>query len=114
MKAVILIGGEATRLQPLTWNIPKAMVPVLNTPFLELVLRYLSQHDVKDIILTQSRLMPLAGYFGDGSQYGIRLSYNSEDKPLGTAGAVKMPKSLWMKPFWCSTAMSLPTLISGL
>jgi len=89
MKAVILIGGEATRLRPLTQNIPKAVVPVLNTPFLELVFRHLSRHGVRDIVLTQSRLMPIAGYFGDGSQFGIRIDYTNEDAPLGTAGAVK-------------------------
>jgi len=90
MKAVILIGGEATRLLPLTCNIPKAMVPVLNTPFLEYVIRHLSEHQVKDIILAQSHLSPsIESYFGDGSQFGVKLSYIIEDTLLGTAGAVK-------------------------
>ena len=53
MKAVILVGGKATRLEPLTCNIPKALVPVLNAPFLEHVIRHLSRHQVKDIILAQ-------------------------------------------------------------
>ena len=51
MKAVILVGGKATRLQPLTATLPKAMVPVLNTPFLEHVIRHLSRHRIKEIIL---------------------------------------------------------------
>ena len=89
MKAVILVGGEATRLHPLTYNIPKAMVPVLNTPFLEHVVHYLSKHQIKDIILAQSHLHSLQSYFGDGSHIGIKLSYVVEDAPLGTAGAVK-------------------------
>ena len=90
MKAVILVGGEATRLHPLTCNIPKAMVPVLNTPFLDHVIRYLSRHQIEDIILAQGRLsQPIESYFGDGSQFGVRLSYTVEDSPLGTAGAVK-------------------------
>ena len=90
MKAVILVGGEATRLLPLTCNIPKAMVPVLNTPFLEHIIRYLSEHQIKDIILAQSCLsQPMEGYFKDGSQFGVKLSYTTEDTPLGTAGAVK-------------------------
>ena len=88
MKAVILVGGEASRLLPLTCNIAKAMIPVLNTPFLEYVIRYLSQHQIKDIILTQGRLS-IESYFGNGSQFGVRLSYTIEDNPLGTAGAVK-------------------------
>ena len=90
MKAVILVGGEATRLLPLTCNTPKAMVPVLNTPFLEHVIRYLSQHQIKDIILTLSHLsQPIESYFGNGSQFGVRLYYSIEDTPLGTGGAVK-------------------------
>jgi len=90
MKATILVGGEATRLHPLTHNIPKAMVPVLNTPFLEYVIRHLSSHGIKDIILAQSHFsQPIESYFGNGSQFGIKLRYVIEDIPLGTAGAVK-------------------------
>ncbi len=90
MKAIILTGGEATRLRPLTCNTPKAMVPVLNTPFLEHVIRHLSQHQVREIVLTLSqRQQPIKRYFRDGSQFGVRLSYTIEDTPLGTAGAVK-------------------------
>jgi len=90
MKAVILVGGEATRLLPLTCNTPKAMVPVLNTPFLEHVIGYLSWHQVKDITLAQSHLaQTIKGYFGNGSRFGVRLGYSVEDAPLGTAGAVK-------------------------
>jgi len=90
MKAVILVGGKATRLEPLTCNIPKAILPVLNTPFLEHVIHHLSRHQVKDIILAQGHLaQPIEGYLGDGNQFGVKLSYIVEDTPLGTAGAVK-------------------------
>ncbi len=90
MKAVILVGGEATRLLPLTCNIPKAMVPVLNTPFLEHVIRHLAKHQIKDIIVAERHLsQTIESYFGDGSQFGVKLSYTIEDKPMGTAGAVK-------------------------
>ena len=92
MKAVILVGGEGTRLRPLTCNLPKAMVPVLNIPFLECVLRYLCKHQIKDIILAQGFLsQPINKYFGDGSQcdsknvvscgspaYSLRRSFASE------------------------------------
>ena len=89
MRAVILVGGEATRLRPLTCTMPKAMVPVLNTPFLEHVIRHLSSHRVRDIILAQGRLSPpLQSYFGDGSQIGVKLSYSVEDILLGTAESV--------------------------
>jgi len=90
MKAVILVGGQATRLLPLTCNTPKAMVPLLNIPFLEYVIRYLSKHQIKDIILAQGYLaQPIEEYLGNGSQLGVNLSYVVEDVPLGTAGAVK-------------------------
>jgi len=90
MKAVILVGGEATRLRPLTCNIAKAMVPVLNTPFLEHVIAHLSEQQVKDIVLAQGRLaQPIESYFEDGRRFGVRLTYIVEDEPLGTAGAVK-------------------------
>ena len=94
MKAVILVGGEGTRLQPLTCNTPKALVPVLNTPFLEHVIRHLGKHQVKEIILAQGHLaQPIESYLGDGSRLGVRLSYVAEDTPLGTAGAIKNAES---------------------
>jgi len=90
MKAVILVGGEGTRLQPLTCNTPKALVPVLNIPFLEHVIRHLSKHGVKDVVLTIGHLAePIEGHFGDGSRLGVRLNYAVEDTPLGTAGGIK-------------------------
>ncbi|MBI4304483.1 MAG: NDP-sugar synthase [Chloroflexi bacterium] len=90
MKAVILVGGKATRLLPLTANTPKAMVPVLNVPFLEHVIRHLSRHEVKEVVLAQGHLaQSIERYLGDGSQLGVRLHYSNEDIPLGTAGAVK-------------------------
>lgn len=94
MKAVILVGGKATRLLPLTCNIPKAIIPVLNAPFLEHVIRHLSRHRIKDIILAQGHLaQPMEGYFGDGRQFGVKFSYVVEDTPRGTAGAIKNAES---------------------
>jgi len=90
MKAVILVGGEGTRLHPLTCNTPKAMVPVLNTPFLEHVIGHLGEHGVVDIVLAMGHLAgPIESYLGDGSRFGVRLHYSIEDDPLGSAGAVK-------------------------
>ncbi len=90
LKAVILVGGEGTRLHPLTYEIPKAMVPVLNRPFLEHTIAYLKNYKVKDIILALSYLPEaIQNYFGDGSNSGVKLNYAVEDNPLGTAGAVK-------------------------
>lgn len=90
MKAVIIVGGEGTRLRPLTCNTPKAMLPVLNKPFLEHMTHYLRGHGVDDIILALCYLpQRIEGYFGDGSEFGMKLTCVMEDSPLGTAGAVK-------------------------
>ena len=90
MKAVILVGGLGTRLRPLTYNTPKSLVPVLNRPFLEYVLRRLKEHGVDEVILALSHLAPpIEACFGDGSRLGLKISYVLEKSPLGTAGAVK-------------------------
>jgi len=89
-KAVILVGGQGTRLRPLTYNTPKPMVPVLNVPFLEHVIRNLKEHNVTEIVLAQHYLAEsMTNYFGDGSKLGVKLYYVMEDSPRGTAGAVK-------------------------
>ena len=90
MQAVILVGGQAVRLRPLTTNTPKSMVPVLNRPFLEYVIWNLSRHGVKEIILAQHHLAgPIESYLGNGSQFGVRLTYVIEEEARGTAGAIK-------------------------
>jgi mannose-1-phosphate guanylyltransferase len=95
MKAVILVGGEATRLRPLTCNTPKMMVPVLNRPFFEHLAGYLKKHNIMDIILAIGKSPEqIQDCFGDGSNFGVRLSYSIEDVPLGTAGAVKNAERL--------------------
>ncbi len=101
MKAVILVGGEGIRLRPLTCNTTKAMVPILNMPFLEYVLRYLKRHDIKDVILAMSYLPDLIqGQLGDGSELGVRLSYAIEREPLGTGGAIKNVEAKLTEPFF--------------
>ncbi len=95
MKAVILVGGEGTRLRPLTCNLSKTMVPVLNRPFLVYLFTYLKQHGVTDIILSAGYLPDaMRDYFGDGGRLGVRLTYLVESSPLGTSGAVKNAASL--------------------
>lgn len=90
MKAVILVGGEGTRLRPLTYHIHKTMAPVLNEPFLEHMIYYLKEYGVDDIVLAMCYLpQSIKDYFGDGSRFGVNLAYVLEDSPLGTAGAVK-------------------------
>lgn len=101
MKAVILAGGEGTRLRPLTCNITKAMMPILNKPFLEYLIRYLKGHDIRDIILTMGYLPhSIQGYFGDGAELGVHLTYLVEEQPLGTGGAVKNAEALLDESFF--------------
>lgn len=101
MKAIILVGGEGTRLRPLTCQTPKAMVPVLNRPFLEHVVEHLRKHSVDTIILTLCYLPePIQSYFGDGSRFGVKMVYIEEKVALGTAGAVKNAEFLFDSPFF--------------
>ena len=90
MKAIILVGGEGTRLRPLTYTVVKAMVPILNKPFIDYVFRYLISHKIREIILAMGYKPDcITDYFGDASQLGTKLVYSVETEPLGTAGAVK-------------------------
>ncbi len=90
MKALILVGGQATRLRPLTCNTPKAMIPVINIPFMGHVIQHLYQHQIREIVLAQGYLAePIEQYLGDGIQFGVKLTYVVEETPLGTAGAIK-------------------------
>lgn len=90
MKAVIMAGGEGTRLRPLTSNQPKPMVPVINRPVMEYIIELLKSHGITDIIATLHFLPALVrNYFGDGKDMGVNIAYSTEDSPLGTAGSVK-------------------------
>jgi mannose-1-phosphate guanylyltransferase len=101
MKAVILVGGEGTRLRPLTCNTPKAIVPILNRPFLEHMLGYLKEHGITGAILAMGYLPdPIQSCLGDATQLGVRLTYLVEESPLGTAGAVKNAESYLDGPFF--------------
>jgi mannose-1-phosphate guanylyltransferase/phosphomannomutase len=90
VKAVILAGGEGTRLRPLTSNQPKPMLPMANRPMLEHIVKLLSDHGFDDIVVTVAFLAnQIRNYFGDGSDFGVQMRYASEDTPLGTAGSVR-------------------------
>jgi mannose-1-phosphate guanylyltransferase/phosphomannomutase len=91
MKAVIMAGGQGTRLRPLTSNQPKPMIPIVNIPCMEHIVGLLKRHGFSDIAVTL-QFMPdeIMDYFGDGSDWGVNMSYSIEDAPAGTAGSVKM------------------------
>ena len=90
MKAVIMAGGEGTRLRPLTCNRPKPMVPVAGKPVMEHIVSLLRTHGISNIAVTLQYLPDhISDYFGDGSSFGMRMRYYIESKPLGTAGSVR-------------------------
>ena len=90
MKAVVMAGGEGTRLRPLTSNRPKPLVPVLNKPIAQHIIEHLRDAGVTEVVMTLYYLAEeIEKYFGDGSDYGVNLIYSIEDTPLGTAGSVK-------------------------
>lgn len=91
MQAIILAGGEGTRLRPLTDSVPKPMLPVMNRPMLCHIINLLKKHGVTDIAMTLCyRPETIREYFGDGSRFGVHLTYFTEKEPLGTAGSVKL------------------------
>lgn len=88
-QAVIMAGGKGTRLHPYSASFPKPLMPLGETPVLELLLRRLKAAGVEEVVLAVNHLRHLIhAYFGDGSELGLRLIYSAEDKPLGTAGAL--------------------------
>ncbi|MFW5667073.1 MAG: sugar phosphate nucleotidyltransferase [Coleofasciculus sp.] len=91
MRAVLMAGGSGTRLRPLTCDLPKPMVPVLNRPIAEHIINLLKRHNITEVIATLYYLPDvMRDYFQDGSDFGVQMTYAvEEDQPLGTAGCVK-------------------------
>jgi len=89
MQAVILAGGKGTRLRPYTAVLPKPLVPIGDYPIMEIVVRQLKKHGVREIVVSTGHLAELIeSYFGNGKKYGVCISYVRERKPLNTAGAL--------------------------
>lgn len=84
-----MAGGEGTRLRPLTSNAPKPMMPIANAPMMEHIVKLLRRHGFDDIVVTVAFLANhIRNHFGDGSEFGVRMVYATEETPLGTAGSV--------------------------
>ena len=91
MKAVVMAGGEGTRLRPLTSNQPKPMVPVVGKPCMEHILELLRDHGMNEVIVTVAFLpQAIRSYFGEGETLGMQIGYSVEESPLGTAGSVRL------------------------
>ncbi|HSD77188.1 MAG TPA: NDP-sugar synthase [Solirubrobacteraceae bacterium] len=95
MQAVILVGGEGTRLRPLTSTVPKPVVPLVDRPFIAYMLEWLRGHGVDDVIMSCGFLATsVRNVLGDGSAYDLRLRFVEEPEPRGTGGALKYAESL--------------------
>jgi mannose-1-phosphate guanylyltransferase len=100
VQAVILVGGEGTRLRPLTSTIPKPVVPLVDRPLMSYMLEWLKGHGVEDVVMSMGYLATaLRNVLGDGSAYGLRIRYVEEPEPRGTAGALKFAEPLLEERF---------------
>src|SRR5918997_4318076 len=100
MKAVVMAGGEGSRLRPLTINRPKPMVPLADRVVMAQIIELLKQHGVTQIVVTLQYLANvIQDHFGDGSAFGVHIDYVVEENPLGTAGSVKNAEHLLQEPF---------------
>ena len=95
MKAVVMAGGEGTRLRPLTSNRPKPLVPILGKPIAQHIVEHLQRAGITDIVVTLYYLGDeIRNYFGDGAELGVHMTYSVEETPLGTAGSVKQAEDI--------------------
>ena len=95
-----MAGGEGTRLRPLTSNQPKPMMPVGNRPMMEHTVKLLKKHGFDDIVVTVAfQANAIRTYFGNGSEFGVRMVYATEENPLGTAGSVRNAMDELQEPF---------------
>lgn len=94
-KAFILAGGKGTRLRPITYEIPKPMVPIQGRPLLEHTIDLLKKYDIRDIIISIGFLgNKIQEHFGNGSKFGVRIKYVTENEPTGTAGPLRIAQPL--------------------
>ena len=102
MQTVILAGGLATRLRPLTEKIPKSMIRINGRPFLEYQIEVLKDNGIVEVILCLGYLgFLIKEYFGDGRRFGIEIKYSEDgERPLGTGGALKKAEKLLQDPFF--------------
>ncbi|MFZ4515773.1 MAG: sugar phosphate nucleotidyltransferase [Acidimicrobiia bacterium] len=118
MKAIVLVGGEGTRLRPLTLTTPKPLLPIANVPFLERQLRWLERSGVTDVVLSLGYLPEAFRAHFPGSKFGeMRLEYAVEETPLGTAGGIRFAAaSVDERVIVCNgdvlTTLDLPALIA--
>lgn len=100
MKAIIMAGGEGSRLRPLTCDCPKPMVPLMDRPVMSYTLELIRRHGISEAAVTLQYLPDrVSDYFGDGEQFGVSMRYYVENEPLGTAGSVRQAKDFLTETF---------------
>jgi len=100
MQALILAGGEGTRLRPLTWTVPKPVVPLANRPFITYMIDWLGRHGFDEIVMSCGFLADgVREVLGTGKLNGVTIRYVDEPEPLGTAGAVKLAEPVLRERF---------------
>ncbi|MCS7263769.1 MAG: NDP-sugar synthase [Armatimonadetes bacterium] len=99
MRAMIMAAGEGTRLRPLTYARPKALVPILTVPIMENIVRWLKKEGINELAVNlHYKGVEIENYFGDGSTFGVSINYLREEQPHGTAGAVRMMAEFLKEP----------------
>ncbi|MBI4147086.1 NTP transferase domain-containing protein [Candidatus Woesearchaeota archaeon] len=110
-QAVLLVGGKGTRLKPLTDKKPKALLEIQNKPVVEHIFDLLKKYGIRDVILCVGYLKDkIREHFGDGSKFGVSITYIEEDEPLGTAGPLKLAKKYLKESFIVSNGDELKNI----
>ena len=110
IKAVLMAGGEGTRLRPLTNSVPKPMLPVAGRPLMEHIVRQLGDAGIRRVsVATHYKSQHIAEHFRDGRDFGLRIDYLQEERPLGTAGALSM-----LEPWSSSLLVMNSDVLTGL
>lgn len=118
MRAVILAGGIGTRMRPLTYVVPKSMLPLGGKPLLELTIQYLKEYGINEVIICVAYLKKqIMDYFKNGKSFGVKIKYAQADKPLGTAGQLKTAEKFIKNTFLAMngdiiTSLNLKNLIN--
>jgi NDP-sugar pyrophosphorylase family protein len=100
MKAIILAAGQGTRLRPLTLHLPKVLAPLNGTPLLQITLNWLRNHGIHQIAINLHHLSDqILDFCGDGSRFGVSITYSKESNLLGTAGGVKQMEDFFDDTF---------------
>jgi NDP-sugar pyrophosphorylase family protein len=99
-RAVFLLGGKGTRLRPITYELPKALLPVQGKTVPEHLIDLFRKYNIRDLVFSVGyKYKKIEDYYGDGSKYGINITYVEEKEPLGSAGALNLASPLLKQTF---------------